>query len=568
MSSNAIISVYDKTDLKQFAEFLLNKNVNIYSSGGTHKTLLELNNPNIFEISSLTEFPEILDGRVKTLHPKIHGGILAKNTEKHSDELKKLDIPSFDIVVANLYPFQQVINNPNSTEDDIIENIDIGGHTLIRAAAKNHQKVLVITNPSDYKSIKDNWAIIPELRKTFAKEAFQYITKYDIAINKYFNPDIITKQYTKECNLKYGLNPQQKFAGLYKNIDQNDFPLKILNGNPGYINFLDAVYGYNLVNELKQTLNMVAVASYKHTSPAGVGLNIDLDSQLRKTYLVLNQKLTPQGIAYIRARNADPLCSFGDFIACNEKVDVCMAKMLSKHVSDGIIAPDYEPDAFEILKNKKKGSYVVLKANKFSGSDLEIRELHGITFIQESNKKVTTIDSLQNIVTENKTLTNDAIIDLILANTTAKYTQSNTIVAAYNGQVIAVGAGQQSRIDCMKLVKTKVINWYMRQHPKCLDYMNSLENMTHQDKINAIIKFVTDDLKSERDIFINSLSGVSVASDAFFPFTDNIEVAFQFGCKFIIQPGGSIADNEITNLCNKNNMVQCLTGNDMRMFLH
>lgn len=572
MLLNAIISVSNKANLLPLGKFLLNNNVKIYSSGGTYKSLMELNKEkynlnNVVEISSLTQSPEMFSGRVKTLHPKVHGGILAKNTPEHVEELQKYNIPRFDLVIVNLYPFHQTVQNPNATEDDIIDNIDVGGHAMIRAAAKNYQSVLTITDPDDYDYLKQNFNNITlNTRKQFAAKAFNHITQYDMAINNYFNPNLITRQYTKEQNLKYGLNPQQKFAGLYRNINQAALPFKTLNGNPGYINFLDAIYSYSLVWELRKILNMTAATSFKHTSPAGVGLaTTPLSQTLEKVYFTQNMDLTAPALAYIRARNSDPLCSFGDFVAINTTVDVCTAKLLAKHISDGIIAFDYEPEALEILKNKKKGSYVVLKANSNWDdylNDPEIRELHGVTLVQEKNSKLTTLDHFNDPETPFSSK-----VDLVLANTTAKYTQSNTIVAAKDGQVIAVGAGQQSRIDCMKLVKRKIMNWYLKQHPLCLKHMDTLQDITHQEKINAIISFIETHLVQENEFF-QSLKGVSVASDAFFPFTDNIEVAHEFGCQYIVQPGGSIADKEIIEACNKFGIKMFMTGGDMRMFLH
>jgi phosphoribosylaminoimidazolecarboxamide formyltransferase/IMP cyclohydrolase len=589
----AIISTYDKTNIELFGKFLLDKSFKIYSSGGTYKHLESsfkkmgiTNLDNLQEISSLTEFPEMLNGRVKTLHPKIYGGILAKRNDENSMlELNTHNIPSIDMVIVNLYPFEEMLKKTDE-EEILIENIDIGGHTLIRAAAKNYKDVLVVTNPNDYQHIQDNFINLDY--KHFAKKAYEYVTKYDMAISSYFNPDIIYRQYKKEFNLKYGLNPQQKSAGIYNNSIQLNIPFKILNGNPGYINFMDAVYGWNLVSELKQILNLPATASYKHTSPAGVGLPILLNDVLRQAYFVSDKTLTPIALSYIRARNSDPLCSFGDFIAINDIVDVCTANLLSSDVSDGIIALGYEIEAFEILKKKKKGTYVILQGNYDPlNNNTEIRELHGITLIQEKNKKITDHNTLKNIVTNNKNLTDQAIIDLILANTTTKYTQSNTIVAAKDGQVIGVGAGQQSRIDCIKLVKRKVINWYLRQNIQCLDLIKLFKNGTHkQIKINAIIRYIENDFTEieykewielfnkkpdsliKNDDFIKQLDNISLASDAFMPFRDNIDVSSQFGVKFIVQPGGSIADNEIIKACNDYDMIMCVTGSDMRMFLH
>ena len=610
----ALISVFDKTGLITFADFLLSNNYQILSTGGTFNKLIDSSSiyqnsnyiNNIHDISFYTDSPEILSGRVKTLHPKIHGGILAKrNDSNHMQQLSDLNIYPIDIVVVNLYPFEQVISNPNVVLEDAIENIDIGGHTLIRAAAKNYKDVLVITNPHDYDSFINKINYIDyNIRLKFAHKAFQYITEYDAYIANYFKKidnknidnnlieeldDTIIRVYKRERLLKYGCNPQQKRAALYKNIHQNIYPFEVLNGNPGYINILDAIYSWNLVYELRNVLKLPAAASFKHTSPAGAAVYTPLNNIMRTVYNVGNKYLTDIAVAFLRARNADPMSSYGDFIAISDVVDEITAKIISIEISDGIIAPGYNPEALEILSKKKGGNYVILKSNKFISNINEIKELHGVTLIQEENKNISSYDILNNIVTKNNNLPDEAKRDLILANTVLKYTQSNSVAYAIDGQCIGIGAGQQSRIDCVKLAKCKVITWYLRQHPKCITLFNFFKTgIKRQVKTNAIVKYIEGDfteieyknwldlfirdidLLSDENIntFLKTIYGVSLASDAFFPFRDNIDTAAKIGVKYILQPGGSIADNEVIEACNEYDISMVFTGMDMRMFLH
>jgi len=593
MTKTALISVYNKTDIVPLAKFLLTKNINIVSTGGTYRLLKQnIDSPNIKQISTLTKFPEILNGRVKTLHPKIHGAILAKRNEtSHQEELIKHNIQSIDYIIVNLYPFSKTIKQPNVTEDTVLENIDIGGHTLIRAGCKNYQDVLVITDPQDYSNIINNFDNLNH--KEYAIKGFQHVTKYDMAISNYFSEDIIFRGYKKISQLKYGSNPQQTQAAIYQNVEQSSLPFKVLNGNPGYINYLDAIYSWNLVHELSQSLNIPSCASFKHTSPAGVSIAQPLTSLLKKIYLTNpNIKLTPLATAFIRARNVDPMSSYGDFIALSNEVDECTAKLIKIEVSDGIIAPGYTDNALKILKQKKRGNYVILQANpshKYHNTS-ELREFHNITLVQDENIKTTRRKSLKNIVTtSNKTFSQEASLDLIVANTALKYTQSNSVASAFNGQVIGVGAGQQSRIDCVKLVKRKTENWYLRQHPKCIKLITYFKPKTKRSyKINAIIRYIEDDFTQEeykqwlnlfttqpeklthedKKEFLKTLDNISLASDAFFPFCDNIDVSSQFGVRNIIQPGGSIADKDIINACNNYKINMCFTGRNMRMFLH
>lgn len=582
--NRALISVSNKNNILQLAKFLIDKNVTIISTGGTYQKLKESFNSNlIVEASNVINFPEILEGRVKTLHPNIHGGILAKRDNiKHKIDLENNGIDYIDMVVSNLYPFKQTLES--NDENLIIENIDIGGHSLIRAAAKNFNDVLVLTDPSDYQKIIDNWDKLDiNFRKGQAAKAFDYITNYDMVISSYFNKNNIYRSYEKVKSLKYGTNPQQKFAGLYKNAD-SQFPFQIINGNPGYINVLDAIYSWNLVSELELSTGLPSVASFKHNSPAGVAVFKEMTPQDRLVYFVPSDKqLTPIATAFIRARNADPMCSFGDFIAISGIVDECTANLIKTEVSDGIVALDYTKEALDILMTKKNGSYIILKGTVLNNNNLEVREMHGVTLIQEENKKITNFNSFNNIICGNIPDSNK--LDLIIGNTTLKYTQSNSVCAVKDGQVIGVGAGQQSRVDCVKLVKRKSINWFLRRHPKTLklhDLFN--KGVKRTDKINAIVQYIENDIDDEtllmfqqipdkltddeKNTFVNTLDDVSLASDAMFPFTDNIFVAKQFGTKYIIQPGGSIADDSIIKTCRDLDISMAFTGPEMRMFLH
>jgi len=607
----ALISVSDKTNITSIANYLLKNNFRILSSGGTYKKLIsEFKNvgdfnKNIIDIATYIDHPEILNGRVKTLHPKIHGGILAKrNNTEHLNELNLHNIYKIDIVIVKLYPFKEVCNNSQYTNDDIIENIDIGGHTLIRASAKNYKDVLVITDINDYNDVIDNYNnfTIKE-RRYYATKAFKYITIYDAYINNYFQdieninnmgercPDVLVSVYEKKHQLKYGVNPQQKSAALYKNISvKYDYPFTILNGNPGYINVLDAIYSWNLVEELDKTLGLPAAVSFKHNSPAGAAIYSPLDEKMRKVYNISPDKeLSQTSIAFIKARNADPMCSYGDFIAISGTVFEDTAKLISAEVSDGIIAIDYMDDALEILRKKKGGNYIILKANGVFHNNREIKELHGITLLQDRNTAITGRNNLNNIPTKNNILPEDKKRDMILANTTLKYTQSNSVAYVYNGQCIGIGAGQQSRIDCVKLAKRKVETWYLRQHPKCIALFDKFKKgVKRQEKVNAIVRYIEgdfttheyqnwselfseniDDLTTEdKANFLKTLDGVSLASDAFFPFRDNIDIASQIGVKYILQPGGSIADSTVIEAANEYGMTMAMTGAEMRMFLH
>lgn len=544
MFTKALISVYDKRGLVKLANFFKSKNIEILSSTGT-ANLLNSHNIKCTEISDYINHPEILDGRVKTLHPKIYGGILNNSDNpKHNEELVKNNIENIDIVVVNLYPFE---------ECNSIENIDIGGVSLIRATAKNYKNKLVITNTEDYDFVINTFNKLEctdnsSIRKRFAAKAFHYIAKYDILIANFLdesNNDIEYKIYKKEHEMKYGCNPYQQNSNIYSDIlnksSQNkSLPFEILNGKPGYINYLDAINSWGLVNESSNVLGIPVSTSFKHTSPAGVGSSVSLTNELKNIYGVENKELSDVAISYVRAKNSDPLSSFGDFIAISHIVDKCTAELIKKDVSDGIIASGYTDEAIEILKKKKKGNFIILLADKnYNNSNpIEFREINGIVLSQNINNIKIDINVFKNdnIVTNNNNLDNSIINDMILANITLKYTPSNSITFAYNGQVIGIGAGQQNRVDCVKIAGRKVHNWLLRQNKNKL----SKDKLEYPDMI--------------------------MASDAFFPFKDNIEVAKEFGVKYITQPGGSIRDKEVIDECNKHNMLMLNTG--IRLFTH
>lgn len=388
----------------------------------------------------------------------------------------------------------------------------------------------------------------------------------------------------RELSIKYGCNPHQKPSRVY--IKNGELPFSILNGNPSYINFADALNAWQLVKELKEATGLPAATSFKHVSPAGAAVANPLSDVLKKAYHIEGMDISPVATAYARARGADRVSSFGDFIAISDKVDLDTAKLLSKEVSDGIIAPGYDGEALEILKNKKKGGYVIMKMDPdYSAEEIESREIFGITLEQFRNNAVISKDSFNQIVTENKGITPEGIRDLLIATITLKYTQSNSVCFAYDGQVIGCGAGQQSRIHCTRLAAGKADSWMLRQHPKVLG-MKFKEGLKNPVKDNAIDLYLRDDitemeLKAWEELFdvvpekltaeekaqwIKSFDGISLSSDAFFPFRDNIDRAAASRVKYIAQPGGSLRDEEVINACNTYNMVMCFTG--LRLFHH
>ena len=393
----------------------------------------------------------------------------------------------------------------------------------------------------------------------------------------------------KEFELKYGCNPNQKPSKIYM-ADGSELPIEILNGRPGFINFLDAFNSWQLVAEIKRALNMPCATSFKHVSPTSAAVGIKMSDELKKACFVddiegLDE--SPLATAYARARGTDRMSSFGDWIALSDKCDVTTAKLIAREVSDGVIAPDYDAEALEILKGKRKGTYNIVKIDpSFVPMEQETKQVFGITFEQGRNNFKIDEELLKNIVTDKKELTEDAKRDLIIALITLKYTQSNSVCYAVDGQAIGVGAGQQSRIHCTRLAGNKADLWHLRQHEKVLN-LPFLDSVKRPDRDNAIDVYLSEDAddvladgkwqtlfskqpeafpRCEQREYLASLTGVSVASDAFFPFSDNIERAKRSGVSFIAQPGGSIRDDLVIDACNEYGITMAFTG--MRLFHH
>ncbi len=391
----------------------------------------------------------------------------------------------------------------------------------------------------------------------------------------------------KELELKYGCNPNQKPSRIY--MEEGDLPIEVLSGKPGYINFLDAFNGWQLVSELKKATGLAAATSFKHVSPAGAAVGLPLSEVERKIYWCddLDMEFTPLANAYARARGADRMSSFGDFISLSDVCDVATAKLIKREVSDGVIAPGYEPEALEILKAKKNGNYAVIKIDpNYVPKKLERKEVFGVTFEQGRNELVIDDDFFANIVTENKDLTEQAKIDLAIAMITLKYTQSNSVCYVKDGQAIGIGAGQQSRIHCTRLAGQKADNWWLRQSPKVLG-LDFVDGIKRADRDNAIDLYIGEEFedvigddvwqktfktrpseftKAEKRAWLDRMTDVALGSDAFFPFGDNIERAHKSGVKYVAQPGGSVRDDNVIETCNKYGMVMAFTG--LRLFHH
>lgn len=391
-----------------------------------------------------------------------------------------------------------------------------------------------------------------------------------------------------EFALKYGCNPNQKPSRIYME-DGSELPIKVLCGRPGYINFLDAFNGWQLVSELKKATGLAAATSFKHVSPAGAAVGLPLSEVERKIYWVddLDMEFTPLANAYARARGADRMSSFGDFIALSDVCDVATAKIIKREVSDGVIAPGYAPEALEILKGKKNGNYNVIEIDAtYVPSPLERKQVYGITFEQGRNELHINDELLSNLVTENKEIPESAKLDLIISLITLKYTQSNSVCYVKGGQAIGIGAGQQSRIHCTRLAGNKADNWYLRQAPQVLN-LPFLDNIKRADRDNAIDVYISEDYmdvladgewektfkekppvftKEEKRAWLDTLTDVTLGSDAFFPFGDNIERAHRSGVTSIAQPGGSIRDDNVIETCNKYGIAMCFTG--IRLFHH
>ena len=391
----------------------------------------------------------------------------------------------------------------------------------------------------------------------------------------------------RELELKYGCNPNQKPSRIY--MEEGELPIKVLNGKPGYINFLDAFNGWQLVKELKKATGLPAATSFKHVSPAGAAVGLPMSDVEKKIYWVddMDMEFTPLANAYARARGADRMSSFGDFISLSDVCDVATAKIIKREVSDGVIAPGYEPEALEILKAKKKGNYNVIEIDEnYVPKELERKEVFGITFEQGRNELKIDEDFFSNIVTENKEIPESAKIDLAISMITLKYTQSNSVCYAKGGQAIGIGAGQQSRIHCTRLAGSKADNWWLRQSPQVLG-LQFVDGIGRADRDNSIDLYIGEDYmdlladgawekifkvkpevftREEKRAWLDQLEDVALGSDAFFPFGDNIERAHKSGVKYVAEPGGSIRDDNVIETCNKYGMAMAFTG--IRLFHH
>ncbi|KAG9511283.1 Bifunctional purine biosynthesis protein PURH [Fragariocoptes setiger] len=588
MTELAILSVYNKRGLIELATSLHKSGLELVATGGTSKAIREANLP-VKDVSDITKFQEMLGGRVKTLHPAVHGGILSRKIPLDLEDMKKNNFNLVRVVVCNLYPFVEAISNPNTTIADAVEQIDIGGVTLLRASAKNHERVTILSDPNDYERIahqfETNGDTTLETRQALAVKAFNHTGRYDMAIADYFRQQYLNE--TSQLSLRYGMNPQQKPAQVYT-LDSK-LPFHVLNGSPGYINLLDALNGWQLVKELREALNLPAATSFKHVSPAGAAVGVPLTpDQVQICQLDAKdlQDITPLAIAYARARGADRMSSFGDFIALSDRCDVQTAKIIAREVSDGIVAPGYDEEALRLLSAKKGGKYCVLEmdADYEPSEDRELKIIYGMRLEQGRNKSKIDAQmfSVDKIVTNSAPLSNDAVRDLIVATIAVKYTQSNSVCYAKDGQVIGIGAGQQSRIHCTRLAGDKADNWYLRQHPIVMG-LQFKKGLKRAEKANLIDLFVTHQIEpeelnahletpvqllddSQRRQWLSSLTDVAVSSDAFFPFSDNIERAHKSGAKYICSPGGSTNDADVIDACNKHGIVLIHTG--LRLFHH
>ena len=606
MSLNAIVTTYNKKSLDSLSGYLLERGYTIYSTGGTLRTLQQ-QNPNVNEgqllkVESLTDFPEILGGRVKTLHPMVYGGLLSRRIPEDEQEREKHQFPLFDLVVVNLYAFEEAYEK-GLTESEMIELIDIGGVSLIRAAAKNYKHTLVLTSPEDYLDFTQRYnSLTPEeqleYRHQKAALAFKRVLEYDQAISRYYQEQAFSNSIT---TMRYGTNSHQVPATI-RSLNPQRNPFKILNGGPSYINCLDFIHSWLLVAELRKVFNCQACASFKHTSPAGVALEVkeDFTPEERFYYdLSSEHELTSQARTYLKARNCDPVSSFGDFVAFSHPVDLATAKLIKREVSDGIIAPGYSEEAFQVLKEKKGGKYLILEADLdffddyITSESTEIKRIYGLELEQPPNKYLTELSVFDDgtVHTQATEFPESKKWDLILANISLKYAQSNNICLAYDGQVIGLAAGQQNRVDSVKLSARKGQNWFLRHHPVVTQLKKLFQKDLKRPVKNNLITQVLEGTISREELnqslnlenpeaenlhlpsqdelqsyLEKECQNLSLGSDAFFPFSDNIEWANKYGVKYIIQPGGSTRDEDVIKACDKYGIAMLQTG--VRMFYH
>ena len=573
------------------------------STGGTRKILLE-KGLEVSEVSKYTNSPELLGGRVKTLHPKIYAGLLARRgDESHVKECSDASVKMLNLVVVNLYPFRKAVSfdwkdamcdkgeGLGSEEECVgLENIDIGGVTLIRATAKNFHDTVLLTSPSQYQEFMDRWTrdggITLDYRWKLALEGFRMTSSYDRDISEWLSRD--------SRPLKYGLNPHQSEAWA-KGLSAAG--LRVLGGKPGYINLLDAFQGFRLVSTVWNVLGMEAACSMKHTSPAGVGLGRDeYPDEVNPFFGMSGSQNDRFCRAYARARNSDPRSSFGDFICVNGKVEEGFAKMVKSLVSDGIIATGYSPEALALLSSKKGGGFIILEmplitedrdagdagdAGEAAGNvegdsrgddndgDRQEMVFNGHRVVLSQSRVNIDWDEIKNRFSETKNLSKEFIEDCIMGMISILYTQSNSVGLAYRGQMIGIGAGQQSRIDCVALACQKARVFLARQRPEAMSYLQSLSGK-RQDRLNSLMRWAEEGDGSRwslpQDSAKTRVSGLVLISDAFFPFRDNIDLCAKSGVEWIVQPGGSVQDESVFQACQEYGIGQTLTG--VRLFWH
>ncbi|KAH9072268.1 AICARFT/IMPCHase bienzyme [Lactarius deliciosus] len=577
--SVSLLSVYDKANLIDLATALSQSGVRLLGSGGTAKKIRDAGLP-VEDVADITKAPEMLGGRVKTLHPVVHGGILARDIPSDQQDLAAQSIAPISIVVCNLYPFASTIARPGCTLADAVEEIDIGGVTLLRAAAKNHERVSVLSDPADYADFVKAWTegngdVGAALRSRLALKAFEMTAKYDAAISGYFR-----EQYADAADgdklsglpqrlvLRYGANPHQKPAQAF--VTEGQLPFKALFGAPGYINLLDA--------ELQEALGLPAAASFKHVSPAGAAIGLELNDTEKKVYGVddLKEPLTPLAAAYARARGADRMSSYGDFIALSASCDLATARIISREVSDGVIAPGYSPEALEILGKKKGGKYCVLQVRWRVIIPQGNNKCMACRCKQKRNDAKIDTKVFENIVSKDKNLPESAVTDLIVATLALKYTQSNSVAYAHHGSIIGLGAGQQSRIHCTRLAGSKADNWWLRHHPRVLalprnaidlfvggELLEGGEKAHWESLFDEIPAPLSADERAEN---ARLLDGVACSSDAFFPFPDNVHRARKSGVRYLAAPSGSVMDEECIKAADEHGIVFAHT--PLRLFHH
>lgn len=592
----ALISVADKTGLEELAKGFHAAGVLLLASGGTATKIRGLGLP-VRDVADITKAPEMLGGRVKTLHPAVHGGILARHIPSDETDMTNRQYEYIDYVVCNLYMFQKLLKAKGDavTIKDAVEEVDIGGVTLLRAAAKNHERVTVCVDPNDYsrmfadmKASADGTTTTPALRNELALKAFTHTADYDTAISGFFR-----KQYSEKdtmLTLRYGMNPHQKPASVANTAGK--IPFDVLNGSPGFINLLDALNSWALVMDLKKGLNSPAAASFKHVSPAGAAVaTVPLSAEEKQVCMVDDLgDLSPIATAYARARGADRMSSFGDFIALSDECDEQTAKIISREVSDGCIAPSYSAAALKILSAKKGGKYNVLKMDPtYTPGETELRQVYGLNLTQPPNNiELTEALLLSKPVSKVTDVPASAKADLLVASIALKFTQSNSVCYAHRGQIVGLGAGQQSRIHCTRLAGDKADNWRMRHHPRVLGFKWA-KGVKRANKSNAIDLFVSGEIahaspaerkdweaffevvpelltQKDKTDFLGQMSEIALSSDAFFPFSDNVHRARRSGVGYMVAPGGSNNDDLVISTANDYGMA--VFHSSTRLFHH